>query len=72
VRKDVLPALDLTVSEAVRQPRPLGWRVGAMAGSTISDALYAGGKVLLKTLTHGLKEAGAAVLGKLTPLKLFA
>ena len=57
----------------------VGGVVGGMAGSTIGDALYAGGKVLvktaatmLKTLTDGLKEAGASVLGKLNPLKLFA
>lgn len=57
----------------------VGGVAGGMAGSPIGNALYAGGKVLvktaasmLKTLTGGLKEAGVAVLSKLNPLKLFA
>ncbi|AFL72638.1 hypothetical protein [Thiocystis violascens] len=57
----------------------VGGVAGGMAGSKIGEAVYAGGKVLvktastmLKTLNVGLKEAGAAVTRKLNPLTWFA
>ncbi len=53
----------------------VGGVVGGMAGSTIGDALYQGGKTLVKTatkmvntLTEGLKEAASTVIRNLNPL----
>jgi len=57
----------------------VGGVVGGMAGSTIGDALYQGGKVVVKTaakvlntLTEGFKEAAATVARNLNPLNWFA
>ncbi|MCK7577768.1 MAG: hypothetical protein MZV65_19565 [Chromatiales bacterium] len=55
----------------------VGGVVGGMAGSTIGDALYAGGKVLvktaatmLKTLNDGLKEAATTVCSEVESSEL--
>lgn len=57
----------------------VGGIVGGMAGSKIGDAVYAGGKAIVKTavsvvktLFEGMKEAAKATLRVLNPLKWFA
>jgi len=53
--------------------------VGSMAGSKIGEAVFAGGKAVvktaakvIKTVWEGAKEAATAVLEKLNPLRWFA